>query len=466
MKRTKSLIAILATLCMVVGLTLMTAMPIYAADWDGQTKTQPTDGEGTEAAPYQITSGAHLAWVAQEVNDGLEGVDLTGAHFKLMYDINLGGYDNDGTPVNAWTAIGTSSNPFAGTFDGGDNLISGLYINSPTADNQSLFGYVGEGGTVKNVTVSGSVTGITNVGGVVGWNYGSVTNCHSEVNVTGKYTIGGVVGANNGSIFGCTSTTKIIGAGTGVPAGAYIGGIVGENYGVVINCSSSATVSGIDQVGGVAGLNSGGTVINSHNSGNITADSNAGGVVGQNSSSTVTNSYNTGAVSGEDAGGVVSNNTSDSIVTNCYWQTGKGVTNGVGSNGGTATNIGSFDNFNAAITLTDETINPNDIPHTNLLTALNAGAGVYNQTLTDFTGRAYMWVQESSSNPTLTADEVTGDTNYDYEVDVTDLNKITTSSLYNSTLTNGATSPLDLNRDGKINFADLAMARNSKFFGK
>lgn len=57
----------------------------------------------------------------------------------------------------AWTPIGLNSeNAYTGTFDGDGYTIEGLYIDSEETY-AGLFGVVGEGGTVKELTVDGSV---------------------------------------------------------------------------------------------------------------------------------------------------------------------------------------------------------------------------------------------------------------------------------------------------------------------
>ena len=73
-----------------------------------------------------------------------------------------------GTDISVSTPIGNSRTPFTGTFDGDGHTIT-LNI---TGDNyQALFGYV-VGGTVKNLTVKGSVNGTSYVAGVVAYNNG------------------------------------------------------------------------------------------------------------------------------------------------------------------------------------------------------------------------------------------------------------------------------------------------------
>ena len=144
------------------------------------------------------------------------GNNFSGKTITLDADIDLNpgaSYDpttetwinGDGQPVaedslHKWTPIGNYSNNFTGTFDGGGNTVSGLYINSDDRY-QGLFGYVsnvgdiGEDGTVENLTVNGSVSDGDSVGSVVGQNYGSVSGCSNTGSVSGNYYVGGVVGA-------------------------------------------------------------------------------------------------------------------------------------------------------------------------------------------------------------------------------------------------------------------------------
>ncbi|MFI3270466.1 MAG: fimbrillin family protein [Rikenellaceae bacterium] len=139
---------------------------------------------GTE---FEINSAAGLFAFADLVN-GVEGSTATvdwgtgdiqafsttqqlGIDGVLTTDVNLGGSSSP------WSAI-CSSGSYTGTFDGGGYLVSGLYI-SGSSNTQGLFGSVGSGGVVKNLGVSGEVSGTLYTGGVVGNNSSSsVTNCY------------------------------------------------------------------------------------------------------------------------------------------------------------------------------------------------------------------------------------------------------------------------------------------------
>ena len=243
-------------------------------------------GEGTEDNPYQINTARQLYNMAQLVNTQNDAYG--GKHYILTSDIQLGAtwrIDEGNTILTggtAWTPIGIKSSSFNGSLDGQGHTISGLYINSSSAEYQGLFGFIGASGRVKNVGVVGSyVRGYKILGGVVGYNNGTVSNSY-----------------NTGSI------------------------------------------SGVDYIGGVAGLNNSiATVSNSYNTGNISGTSLVGGVVGSNGWGTVSNSYSTGSVSGtKDVGGVVGGN--GGTVSNSYYETVVSPhTSAIGFNIGTVVSV-------------------------------------------------------------------------------------------------------------------------------
>ena len=252
---------------------------------------------------YTVDNEKGLKNIAKLVNDGNTGIDIT-----LTGNITLTG---------DWTPIGTSiSNAYKGTFDGGGHTITGLTVT--TSDQYvGLFGYIGSGGTVKDVTLEEvkieSDNEMSAVGGVVGYSYGNIENCSVSGSVSSNSTAGGVVGAQlSGSITGC---------------------------------SSSATVKGVTYAGGIAGYtNGGGSLTGCYATGSISVENNttnaawAGGVVGSNGSSTLTACYATGSVTSSGsgtiyAGGVTGTNDFGTL-TACYHANGTiscpgGTTGGV-----------------------------------------------------------------------------------------------------------------------------------------
>ena len=312
-KTTRSILSVL-----LAALLLVTSIPLTPAFADGGAVSLQSEsgegrgltGDGTKSDPYQIGSAEDLRKFAELVNGG-----KTDAHAKLMNNIDLSSVCGES---NSWTPIGNSiDKPYEGTFNGNGHTISGLYIYTGYTD-QGLFGYVS--GTVQNLTVDGTVSGINSVGGVVGSNGGNVEDCAFTGSVSGVGPVGGVVGHNDGGrVENCYNTGSV------TSIGSPVGGVVGYNDsgGSVTNCYNTGTVSSTSNsgdpggVGGVVGDN-GGTVKNCYNTGSVTGTSNyVGGVVGWNISS-VTNCYNTGSVTGSNSpvGGVVGYNISS--VTNCY----------------------------------------------------------------------------------------------------------------------------------------------------
>jgi hypothetical protein len=175
----------------------------------------------------------------------------------------------------------------------------------------TLIGLLFNGTVISCYTQGGSVSGDYRVGGLVGLSVepASVYNCHADVNVSGHGDIGGLVGMNTGTISNCYSKTSAIGV-------YYVGGFVGFNSGTITDSYSIGSVAGYEGVGGLVGENRG-TITNYHSSGNFEGEDIVGGLVGVNSHGTITNCYATGSISGgKYVGGLMGINTG--IITNCY----------------------------------------------------------------------------------------------------------------------------------------------------
>ncbi|MDD2775950.1 MAG: GLUG motif-containing protein [Gallionella sp.] len=225
-------------------------------------------------------------------------MSLQGMNTALAGNYVLGGdivasptstWNSDGAVVPTYagfTPISNGATQFTGTFNGLGHTISNLVINRPTTDYVGLFGSVGTGSVISNVGLVGnSVSGSFRVGGLAGWNFGSIT---------GSYATGSVSGL-----------------------GSFIGGLVGFNSGTVSNSYATGNVSGSSSVGGLVGNNSN-IVSNSYATGNVSGSSSVGGLVGNNSN-IVSNSYATGSVSGTDSfGGLVGRNNSYGTISNSY----------------------------------------------------------------------------------------------------------------------------------------------------
>nr|AGS52201.1 large exoproteins involved in heme utilization or adhesion [uncultured bacterium contig00052] len=284
-------------------------------------------GDGTEENPYVIEDKQQLEKLAFFVN---LGINFAGQYLKLGQDIALNGNESNQWTAIGWTEIGASlNNTFQGTFDGNHKVISGVYINT-TSDYQGLFGYVGSGGIIKNLGVTAShIKGKSYVGGLVGYNAGTIINSYATGNVSANgYSpyVGGLVGYNTGSISNSYATGNVSDIGgssvfagglTGYNTGSisnsyatgsvsatidlysngYVGGLVGNGSGTITNSYATGNVFATE--GYAYGLAGGGTITNSYATGNVSAISNGrvAGAYGLAGSSTITNSYATGNVS-------------------------------------------------------------------------------------------------------------------------------------------------------------------------
>ena len=247
---------------------------------------------------YNVTSAdGLLAW-----NEAAQG-DLS-LNCTLADNIDLTGKE--------WTPIGTSGNTYKGTFDGNGKTITGLTVTG-SDEYAGLFGFIGSGGTVKNVVLedvqitSDNSSGLA--GGVAGYSWGNIENCSVSGSVSSNSTAGGVVGTQLG--------------------------------GSITGCSSSATVKGTQKAGGMAGATNGGASLTGcYATGEVTLESSgsdnyfAGGVVGNNGGiSTLTACYATGSVSGSGSGtiyvGGVTGDNLASTLTACYHA--NGTVSGTGS---------------------------------------------------------------------------------------------------------------------------------------
>lgn len=141
---------------------------------------------------YKISNENDLRWFAQAVNSGDSAINA-----RLKNDITV----DKNTP---WTPIGTASNPFTGVFDGGGHTISGLNCNTPDSNLVGLFGRI-SGGTVSHLgVVDSSFTGNNYVGGVCGYNQGTISGCYSTASVnSNKISAGVLVGSTTYIVKNC-----------------------------------------------------------------------------------------------------------------------------------------------------------------------------------------------------------------------------------------------------------------------
>lgn len=281
--------------------------------WDGAEQEQP-GGSGTQTDPYQIGSGAELAWLANAVNNASSGTKF---YVVLTDDIDLGN--------QPWTPIGKEFYEFSGVFDGGGHVVEGLKVSN--AADAGLFG-VAKGAAIKNLVVRGSVTGTDNAAGILAKAKNeacTIENCGNEAAVTVAKSGGGYAGG----ILGSTSANVQI-------ARCYNSGIVTST-----GNNSYSRAGGI--VGYMSGSNGEAKVNTCYNTGNITSDSYAAGVFAGygGPSLTVSSCYNTGKISGKSQTNTGAFTTSDSdAASNSFYLEGS-IPTGAKTNGAKAISDGA-----------------------------------------------------------------------------------------------------------------------------
>ena len=292
---------------------------------------------------YLIQSADDMRTLAELVNSGEEvepGVAAHNASYRLTRDIDLSPYCMG---EEGWEPIGyrdvydesledilwekndepeerkvTDAGYFNGTFDGGNHVVTGLYINRPKEYGQGLFGqridlmkedpdsaaYKSKENTVirnlyiKDCDITGKTAGgIMN--GMICWGFENngnlyIENCHVTGKITGTEGAGGVVG--DASSVKNSSFSGTINAGNA-------GGIALDAY-YIYGCTVRAEVEGDDGAGGIA--RSSWCVQNSYMTGSVKGYDTVGGIVGNGACMTgcyiradVTGYIHTGGLVGE-----------------------------------------------------------------------------------------------------------------------------------------------------------------------
>lgn len=187
--------------------------------------------------------------LAEEAQDSEEGTTLRIARRQQFLDFaencRLDSYSRNLSVILLTdielTGVDFSGIPiFCGNFDGNGHTVSGLSITRD-GSNMGLFRYVDASAVIQNLTVSGEVTpdgSRSAVGGIAGHNAGKIQNCFFDGTVSGSDDVGGIAGINaiTGIIDGCHSK--------GVITGDHrVGGVVGNNLGVVRSCNNRSGVN-------------------------------------------------------------------------------------------------------------------------------------------------------------------------------------------------------------------------------
>ena len=280
------------------------AILIFAGSASAQTPCENSSGNGSDI-PYATTNINQLQAITSSPTSNYvlcENIDATGMDF-----VPIGGADG-----------------FSGTFDGNNMTISNLTINRPSSSRVGLFGKLSSSGEIRNLNlVNVNVTGRDLVGALVGESLGNIERSTVTGTVAGRHQVGGLVGAfSNANLSDCRSDVLVRTKAKNAPQRTkeYLGGLVGELSGATVNrCSamgdlalpngkSPARIQLAERiVGGLIGLATGSRVLNSIATGQINAGAaTAGGLIGRAINTMISESLASGAVAAlRNAGGLV-----------------------------------------------------------------------------------------------------------------------------------------------------------------
>lgn len=156
-------------------------------------------GTGTEEDPYTLTTPKHvynLAWLQNL------GLFTEKTHFKLLNSIDMAGFlygDDENHESGAIPPIGTTSNPFVGSFDGDGHAISNVWVSSnpgewkespPDPESIDIGTDIGFFGSIAKTESNGE----TNIGTVTNF---VLENIEVSSHITESY-VGIVAGYSNG----------------------------------------------------------------------------------------------------------------------------------------------------------------------------------------------------------------------------------------------------------------------------
>ena len=295
-------------------------------------------GNGTEEAPYLISTLEHLVQVSTAMIE--QKATFEGVYFALAGDINcddthlhggsISNYEinnrNGGMRPIGFDAMKGEGHPFCGVLDGRGHAIIGFRL-TPSGEQgyAALFYHLGGTGMLRNmrmdrVSVNRVTTSLEATAGLVGLMDGDAVIAHCAVSgkLTGYNNVGGMVGLmRGGQISYSEVNVDVVSAGQG--AGGFVGTVELDARSIYLtDLHMEGTVSGNYEAaatsgnyGGIAGYAKGGPDAKLHFErdsceGNISGRTNIGGMLGGSLVPTIfANCYvsDIGTVSGQSAVG-------------------------------------------------------------------------------------------------------------------------------------------------------------------
>ena len=206
-----------------------------------------------------------------------------------------------------------------------------------------IIGYAGTSTTLQNCRNYAGVFHTSLVGGIAGFNLGTIKDSTLNSNlgtVQGQYTgIGGIAGVNAGII------QNSLPQNAAVNGGSFVGGVAGINTGTVSGLNGSAAVRGLTEVGGAVGVNYGTVETVAALNATVTATGDyAGGIAGKNIGKLKSAAVSGSVQAANYAGGLAGHNAQNAEITDANTDgtlsvraSGKYAGGAAGQNEGTVT---------------------------------------------------------------------------------------------------------------------------------
>lgn len=250
------------------GIILLLCLIVPSSVWS----VEFAGGTGEPNDPYQIATTEQLIAMGQDT-------ELQFKNFVLVSDIdldpNLPGnrvFDDALIARDEIEGDNITSYPgttFWGVFDGQGHTIANLHIAGKSGRDIGLFGVMG--GLVKDLVLTDVAISGSRCGAIAGSNGGLIQGCRVTGRISGIEDVGGVAG-RWGDLVDCQAEVKVSGE-------TNVGGLVGSNNGSLIRCKVQAEVNGQNNVGGLVG-DSHSNVIDCQVTGVVKGQDNVGGLIG------------------------------------------------------------------------------------------------------------------------------------------------------------------------------------------
>ncbi len=246
--------------------------------WDGSVAEMLSKGVGSEEDPFLIRCGSELAFVAHEVN---RGVNFENIYFSLENDIDLS--DMEWTPIGYYSAdpeLGDLVYSFCGIFAGNDHKISNFHIetleaakNLPSYSTNITIGLFGavSGAKIDNLVIENArINTGTESGEVLAGLFSGYTGSStlSNISVSGDVTISGKARVAAGIALGAVSEVEITDSSANgaivvtndngvIDEGIFAGYAVSSKFAkLTVNGSANSTTNGNTYLGGISGYSS------------------------------------------------------------------------------------------------------------------------------------------------------------------------------------------------------------------